>query len=55
MGCDLTHVQITNKRSRIYLDKNESGPFYEDGVASGIDESFSFEGLNRELDAELGS
>jgi antitoxin ParD1/3/4 len=27
----------------------------EDGVASGIDESFSFEGLNRELDAELGS
>jgi antitoxin ParD1/3/4 len=26
-----------------------------DGVASGIDESFSFEGLNRELDAELGS
>ena len=27
----------------------------EDGIASGIDESFSFEGLNRELDAELGS
>ena len=27
----------------------------EDGVASGIDGSFSFEGLNRELDAELGS
>jgi len=27
----------------------------ENGVASGIDENFSFEGLNRELDAELGS
>ena len=27
----------------------------ENDVASGIDESFSFEGLNRELDAELGS
>jgi antitoxin ParD1/3/4 len=27
----------------------------EDGIASGIDESFSFEDLNRELDAELGS
>ena len=27
----------------------------EDGIASGIDESFSFEGLNRELDTELGS
>ena len=27
----------------------------ESGVTSGIDESFSFEGLNRELDAALGS
>lgn len=27
----------------------------EEGVTSGLDESFSFEGLNRELDAELGS
>jgi antitoxin ParD1/3/4 len=27
----------------------------EDGIASGIDEGFSFEVLNRELDAELGS
>ena len=27
----------------------------EEGVTSGIDEDFSFEGLNRELDAELGS
>jgi hypothetical protein len=27
----------------------------ESGVTSGIDESFSFEDLNRELDAELGS
>jgi len=27
----------------------------ENGVTSGIDERFSFEGLNKELDAELGS
>jgi antitoxin ParD1/3/4 len=27
----------------------------EDGIASGIDEGFSFEVLNRELDAKLGS